>query len=122
MGAAFKGDYPLWWNTRTNKKHFSSQCTLCENKFVACDFNLHQCVINGTVAEIDMDRAAPVKRAFMPKIKRESVSHIPIDTLPDAPSRRKFLTDAKFVKTNYAGKLLLKRKSDIKNPAKRGIP
>ena len=106
VGAAFKGDYPLWWNNRTNKKHYSSQCSLCENTFVACDFNLHKCVIDGTVAEIYKDRPATVKRAFMPKIKRESVSHIPIDTLPDAPSRRKFLTDAKFVKTNYTGKLL----------------
>ena len=62
-----------------------------------------------------MDRSPSVKRAFMPKIKSESVAHIHIDTLPDALSRRKFLTDAKFVKTNYTGKLLLKRKSDMKN-------
>ena len=112
MAAAFKGDFPLWWNIRTNKKHFCSQFSQCENTFVAFEFNLHKCVLDGIVAKIDIDKPAPVKRAFMPKIKRKSVSPNSIDTLPDAPSRRKFLTDAKFVKTNYTGKLLLKRKSD----------
>ena len=115
MGAAFEGDYPLWWNTTMNNKHFSSQCTVCDNTFVAYDFNLHQCVMNGTVAKIDMDRAPPVKRAPMPKIKRESVAHIPIETLSDAPSRRRFVKDSKFMKMNYACRNLFKRKSDMKN-------
>ena len=44
-----------------------------------------------------------------------SLAHIPIETLSDAPSRRRFVKDSKFVKTNYTGRNLLKRKSDMKN-------
>ena len=64
VGAAFQGDFPLWWNPVTNKKHFSSLCTACDNTFVACDFNLHQCVTNGIVAKIDVNRVPPVKTSL----------------------------------------------------------
>ena len=115
VAAAFKGIFPLWWNIRTNKKHFCSQCSQCENTFVAFEFNLHKCVLEGQVAKIDIEKPAPVKRAFMPKIQRKSVSPNSISSLSDAPPRRKLVTDAKFVKTNYTSNLLLKRKSEAKN-------
>ena len=115
MVAAFNGIFPLWWNTRTNKKHYCSLCSQCENTFVALEFNLHKCVIQKQVAKIDVDKSAPVKRAFMPKLQRKyDVSPDDIKDLSDAPQRRKKTTDVEFVKS-YTNNTLLKRKSEAKN-------
>ena len=52
----------------------------------------------------------------MPKLQgKYCVSPDSIKGLPDAPQRRKKITDEGFVKTSYTNNTLLERKSEAKN-------
>ena len=55
---SFNEKIPSWWNTKTNKRHYTSLCLVCKITFVALDYNLHHCVLWKQVAEIDVDRPA----------------------------------------------------------------
>ena len=113
---SFNGKIPSWWNTKTNKRHYTSLCLVCNITFVALDYNLHQCVLRKQVAEIDVDKPARVKRADVPELKEKYyVSAESIKDLPDAPRRRKKTTDEGFVQTTYTNHSFLKRKIEANN-------
>ena len=85
---SFNGKIPSWWNTKTNKRHYTSLCLVCNITFVALDYNLHHCVLCKQVDEIDVDRPARVRRADVPELKEKYyVSAESIKDLPDASRR-----------------------------------